>query len=389
MNICLIEPFYTGSHKRWADELANRSRHQIDILSLPGRHWKWRMHGAAVTLAHEYLSRGKRYDAILASDMLDLSIFISLLRREIAHIPIGLYFHENQLLYPWSPRDADTKKGRDLHYAFINYSSALAADRLYFNSDYHRHAFLGALPGFLARYPDFENKETVPELEAKSDTLWLGMDLNAFDAYRCENRGVDSDRPLILWNHRWEYDKNPIGFFRILYQLLDRGIEFDLALLGESFDEAPPYFVEAKKRLGNRIVHYGHAEQFSDYATWLWKADLALVTSNQDFFGGSVVEAIHCGCHPILPNRLAYPDHLDPNRFESYFYETETDAVDLLARWIESGEWKASSILGAAIKRYDWSNQIDSYDRELESLASHSSVGRGKAGKATTLNADR
>ncbi|MFL3657355.1 MAG: DUF3524 domain-containing protein [Opitutales bacterium] len=369
MRICLIEPFYTGSHKRWADELASRSRHEIDILSLPGRHWKWRMHGAAITLAREFSSKNQRYDLILASDMLDLTVFLSLLRREISQTPVALYFHENQLLYPWSPRDADTKKGRDLHYAFINYTSALAADKLFFNSDYHRTAFLAAIPEFLTRYPDFENKETVPQLEAKSQTLWLGMDLKAFDTHHCPNRGTQSERPLIVWNHRWEYDKNPIGFFRILYQLMERGIDFDLALLGESFEEAPPYFVEARERLGSRIVHYGIAEQFSDYATWLWKADIALVTSNQDFFGGSVVEAIYCGCHSILPNRLAYPDHIDKNQNQSNFYESESEAVDLLEQWIESKAWMKSSTLNETANRYDWSNLIASYDTEFESLA--------------------
>ncbi|MDE0767071.1 MAG: DUF3524 domain-containing protein [Opitutaceae bacterium] len=369
MRICLIEPFYTGSHKRWADELVTRSRHDIDILSLPGRHWKWRMHGAAITLADEFASRNQSYDLILASDMLDLTVFLSLLRREISHIPVAFYFHENQLLYPWSPRDADTKKGRDFHYAFINYTSALAADKLFFNSDYHRTAFLAALPEFLDRYPDFNNKETVLQLESKSQTLWLGMDLKAFDAHRLPNRGAQSDRPLIVWNHRWEYDKNPIGFFRILYQLVDRGIEFDLALLGESFEEAPPYFVEAKERLGSRIVHYGIAKAFSDYANWLWQADIALVTSNQDFFGGSVVEAIYCGCHLIIPNRLAYPDHIDTDQNQSNFYESETDAVDLLEKWIKSKAWKKPSTLSKSVRRYDWSNQIEHYDEEFETLA--------------------
>ena len=369
MRICLIEPFYTGSHKRWADELASRSRHEIDILSLPGRHWKWRMHGAAITLAREFSSKNQRYDLILASDMLDLTVFLSLLRREISQTPVALYFHENQLLYPWSPRDADTKKGRDLHYAFINYTSALAADKLFFNSDYHRTAFLAAIPEFLTRYPDFENKETVPQLEAKSQTLWLGMDLKAFDTHHCPNRGTQSERPLIVWNHRWEYDKNPIGFFRILYHLMERGIDFDLALLGESFEEAPPYFVEARERLGNRIVHYGIAEQFSDYATWLWKADIALVTSNQDFFGGSVVEAIYCGCHSILPNRLAYPNHINISQNQSNFYKSESDAVDLLEQWIKSKAWKKPSTLNEPVNRYDWSNLIASYDTEFKSLA--------------------
>lgn len=327
------------------------------------------MHGAAVTLAERYRSSGVRYDAILASDMLDLPLFLSLLRQETAGIPVGLYFHENQILYPWSPRDGDKKKGRDLHYGFINYASALAADKVYFNSDYHRTAFTKALPEFLKRYPDFQNTETATEIARKSETLWLGMDLSAFDPHRRENRGSVEDVPLILWNHRWEYDKNPHGFFKTLYELVDRDVAFDLALVGEGFEEAPPYFEEAKQRLGDRIVTYGKLSQFSEYAELLWFADILLVTSNQDFFGQSVVEAIYCGCHPVLPRRLAYPDHLDPEQHPGNFYRTEEEAADTLATHIISGRWKTPFEPGRAMARYDWDLQIGNYDAAFADLA--------------------
>lgn len=330
------------------------------------------MHGAAITLAEQYRSREIKYDAILVSDMLDLPLFLSLLRRETVATPVGIYFHENQLLYPWSPRDGDIKKGRDLHYAFINYSSALAADKLYFNSDYHRLAFLEALPQFLRRYPDFQNLGSLSEISGKSSTLWLGTDLRAFDTHHRSNRGAKSDKPLIVWNHRWEYDKNPIAFFRILYDLLDRGFEFDLALLGQGFEEEPPYFKEAKERLADRVIHYGKLPRFSDYAQLLWQADISLVTSNQDFFGQSVVESIYCGCHPILPNRLAYTNHLDPSEWETHFYNTDQEALQKTIQLIESNQWKAPFKGSHLASRYDWTSQIEVYDLSLEQLMLYS-----------------
>lgn len=36
-------------------------------------------------------------------------------------------------------------------------------------------------------------------------------------------------------------------------------------------------------------------------ARWLWQSDVLLVTSQQEYFGVSVVEAMHCGCYPLLP----------------------------------------------------------------------------------------
>ena len=75
MNILYIEPYFSGSHKQWATSLKKYSKNKIDILSLPGKKWKWRMHGGAVTLADKFLKRNKSYDLILVSDFLNLPVF--------------------------------------------------------------------------------------------------------------------------------------------------------------------------------------------------------------------------------------------------------------------------------------------------------------------------
>ncbi len=325
------------------------------------------MHGAAITLAERLLSQNSEYDLILTTDMLDVAVFTSLIRRRYARTPVAIYFHENQLCYPWSPGDMDAKRQRDRHYVFINYTSSLAADRVYFNSNYHRETFLAALPEFLDAYPDFENKGTVAAIEAKSATLPLGLDLTAFDPYwqQTEEAG---DVPLLLWNHRWEYDKGPVAFCRLLDALLERGLEFQVALLGQQPSAEPPYFAKARERWGERVAAYGTADSFEDYAAWLWRADILPVTSEQDFFGGSVVEAVYCGCHPLLPKRLAYPNHFDVNEYPISYYESEDEAVERLAELIANEGWKQPSPLREKAARYDWREMIERYDREFERM---------------------
>ena len=132
MNITLVEPFYTGSHRQWAINLQKYSRHNISILSLPGRFWKWRMHGAAVTLASRMNNLLEIPDLLVVTDMLDVAVFKALLDQRFSAIPILLYFHENQITYPWSLDDPDPGLQRDRHYGFINYTSCLAADRIAF-----------------------------------------------------------------------------------------------------------------------------------------------------------------------------------------------------------------------------------------------------------------
>ena len=77
MKILLIEPYYTGSHREWAEGYKKYSGHEIKIISMKGQFWKWRMHGGAVTLANQFEQLGWIPDYILASDMLDLSTFLS------------------------------------------------------------------------------------------------------------------------------------------------------------------------------------------------------------------------------------------------------------------------------------------------------------------------
>src|SRR5438093_8004810 len=122
-SIVLLEPYDSGSHAAWLRGYQRHSRHHIDILSLPGQWWQWRMQGGAVTLARLFLDSGLSPDLIVASDMLDLTTFLALTREKTAHVPTAVYFHENQLTYPPGPRQK-----RDLHYGFINYASALAAN---------------------------------------------------------------------------------------------------------------------------------------------------------------------------------------------------------------------------------------------------------------------
>ena len=362
LNIVLLEPFFSGSHQQWAEGLQKYSRHNIVILSLPGRHWKWRMHGGAVSLAKQFNELNNQPDLILGTSMLDFSTFIGLTKDKSAGIPTAIYFHENQLTYPWSPQDRDVKHKRDNHYAFINYTSAIVADKVFFNSVYHLESFIGALPKFLNQFPDKREKENIDFIQQKSEVLHLGMDLFRFDKFR---HHTVNDEPVLLWNHRWEYDKNPKEFFEILFKLEDEGIKFKLIVLGEQNDMNPPIFDEAKSKLKNRILHWGYAETFEEYARLLWKADILPVTSNQDFFGGSVVEAMYCGCFPVLPNRLVYPEHLSDQQIEECLY-TDGELFEKLRSTIK--KW-VNQEFSFDVKRYDWNRIINQYDCTFTSLA--------------------
>ena len=141
---------------------------------------------------------------------------------------------------------------------------------------------------------------------------------------------------LSIWNHRWEFDKNPELFFQTLFKLKKEGIEFELAVLGEQFKEYPPIFNEARLRLSDNIIQFGYCESFQEYAKWLWRADVLPVTSNQDFFGISIVEAVYCNTYPILPKRLSYPELFELENNSHYFYKNDTEFYQTLKKYLLS-----------------------------------------------------
>ncbi|NQT21757.1 MAG: DUF3524 domain-containing protein, partial [Planctomycetes bacterium] len=249
LHILAVEPYYGGSHKAFVDGLMRHSAHKMELFSLPARKWKWRMRAAAINLAQWVRRNGPRVDVLFASDFLSMADFAGLCP-EMAGVPKVAYFHENQLTYPEQIED-----NRDYQFLFTNITTCLAADRVYFNSAYHRTSMIREVELFLRRMPDFAPEGVPEEIEAKSGVLHVGCELSECDAIPATTSGGPA---VILWNHRWEHDKAPETFFEVLFGLADAGADFRLVVVGEHFREHPPIFDVARERLSGRIVQFGH-----------------------------------------------------------------------------------------------------------------------------------
>lgn len=361
MKIALLAPYCTGSHAAWADGLIRSSRHEITLLPLTGFFWKWRMHGGAVTLARHFMEGDLHPDLLLTTDMLDLTTFLALTRSRTHATPVALYMHENQLTYP-----VPAGEKRDLHYGFINYATMMAADRVFFNSAFHLESFFDELPRLLKHFPDYNELNSIARLREKSVVLPLGVDLKRYDRFRPAESRIGP--ALILWNHRWEYDKNPSEFFRALYQLADEGVDFQVALAGENYRQAPAEFETARERLGSRVVHYGFAESFEEYARLLWRADILPVTSHHDFFGVSVVEAIYCDTFPLLPKRLTYSDFIPAEWREECLYQDYDELLAQLRRCLTEIDRCRQETPRESVATYDWSIMAGEYDERLQAV---------------------
>src|SRR5688572_25307439 len=312
--VLFLDPYHGPSHAALSLTLRARSRHQVTLLTLPPRKWKWRMRGAALAL-EPALRALPAPDLLIVTDMLNLPEALGLLRdRWGAGLPIILYFHENQLTYPLGSGDK-----RDLHFGLVNIHSALAADRVLFNSRFHLEDFLGAIPKVLRQMPDERPEGIADRIRARSEVLGLPIEVPA---------GALSKEPWVLWNHRWEEDKDPAAFFRVMARLDARGTSFMMAVAGPTFREVPACFESARRDLGHRIAHWGHVPGRDEYHRLLARCRAVVSTARHEFYGLAVREAIALGCHPLLPRRVVYPE-LTRGR-AAFLYDTEDELATRL-----------------------------------------------------------
>ncbi len=367
MNLLVLEPYYAGSHRAFVDGWRAHSRHDWTLLTLPGYKWKWRMRHAAFTFAEEITRRyhdGHRWDALVATDMIDLAELLGLTRSILPSIPVVAYFHENQLTYPTLHHGE-----RDYHFALTNFATAAAADRVWFNSDFHRCEFFAELGRFFRRMPDYPPLAHLEQLAEKSSVYPQGV-------YPIPPRPDRTPGPLrILWAGRWEYDKNPEDFFAAVGHLRDSGVDFRLSVIGEQFEHTPPVFAAARETFADRIDRWGYLESRADYERCLAESDLIVSTAIHEFFGVTIVEAAAAGAFPVVPNRLAYPELFPPDTYGDFFYDGSVQSLNkklmtLLDRFTRTGSvWapESPSALPAA-QRFMWSSLAPALDNAVAAL---------------------
>lgn len=363
MKFLFLEPFYGGSHRDFADGLIAHSRHRIDLVSLPARFWKWRMRGAALYFANK-IRNPAPFSGLIITDLMGLADIKALWGADCP--PALAYFHENQLSYPLAPGES-----MDYQFGFTDITTAASADKVLFNSQTHRDAFFSLLPPFLKMMPEYHPDWVVGAIRSKSGVLYPGCQFNGKNSAPPFKRDDKIRPPLIIWNHRWEFDKNPEEFFAALDEVERMGLDFQLALLGENFQVLPKAFVAARDRFANRIVCYGYEKSKAKYYEWLKSGSIIISTADQENFGIAVVEAVRYGCIPLLPNRLVYPEIIPEELHQEVLYNDRTEMVEKLCILLSKNlhRRKLGDRLSPAMQRFAWDNVIDRYDLELEKLA--------------------
>ncbi|MFH1216234.1 MAG: DUF3524 domain-containing protein [Pseudomonadota bacterium] len=353
MRILVLEPYYGGSHQSFLAGLAAHLPFVFDIRCLPARNWKWRMRFSAPYFAG-ILPKTREHDVVLCSTFVDVAVLRGLGPSWLHEAPILTYYHENQFVYPVQVDDK-----RDMHFAVTNMLTAAASNKTAFNSFYNMDTFMAGCEDICRKIPDMKIDITA-SIRAKAEVLYPPVDFRDLDD-ALSLPPLHGKVPVIVWNHRWEHDKNPELFFETLFCLQEQQVDFNVVLLGQSFEHQPEIFANAVAKLGNRILHVGFVQDKKEYCRWLANGDIVVSTARHEFYGIAVIEAVRAGCRPLLPDRLSYPE-LFPKEF---LYEEK----DFLYRLKEAlhleriGRSRGNELTG----KYSW-NQLSGRYKEWFSI---------------------
>ncbi len=342
--ILVVEPYYGGSHKQFLIGLSKIIDAEFIFLTLPARKWKMRMQLSAPWFVDCIKNLADRcFDTVLCSTFVDVAVLKAMLTNVEdwnSNCIFCTYFHENQFAYPSQIADRSLQQ-----FTALNFTTALTSDKLAFNSEYNRNTFFDSSARYIKRSVDMDLRGVLHQIEEKSTILYPGVD---FDGVYCKKGRKDSI-PVICWNHRWEHDKDPDSFFRALYELEKRKYEFKIIVLGQSFQKNPDCFSKAKDHFKNKTIHFGYAESRDEYLSLLQRSDIVVSTALHEFFGISIVEAVHYGCIPVVPDRLSYPE-LYPKKYRY----NESGLVEMLAYYLENIEIMREDCIFLETVKYSW-----------------------------------
>jgi len=316
--IWLLSAYRSASHAAWANWLVETfDEFNWQVLELPGRHFRWRIRGNPLSWLNK-LPESKP-DLILATSMVDLATLKGL-HPQLANAACIYYFHENQFAYPTSKKQHESVDPQ-----MVQLYGALAADKIFFNSTYNRDSFLDGVDRLLNMLPD-EVPDNITQ-GLKNKTALLPVPVSKIEP-------ADQKNPkLIVWNHRWEYDKAPEVFVEALHKLDKMNIDFQLALLGERPANKTTDLLHIEKYFSDKIIINEKVTK-QDYQKYLSLSSIVVSTAIHEFQGLAMLEAVSAGAVPVVPDDLCYTEQY-PAEFQ--YEANNSDALaDVLFRFLKS-----------------------------------------------------
>lgn len=146
----------------------------------------------------------------------------------------------------------------------------------------------------------------------------------------------------VIFSSRWDSEKRPDIFLKIVDCVLrerkGKDIKFvittssqvlksndrNLLILLDKYLEKYPNNLELRENQSKEQYYHN-----------LLESTIQINTADQDFVSWTLLEATACGCRPLYPNYLSFPEVLNYNASLMYCKDDPADAALSILRWID------------------------------------------------------
>uniref|UniRef100_A0A8D1RV24 tRNA-queuosine alpha-mannosyltransferase n=1 Tax=Sus scrofa TaxID=9823 RepID=A0A8D1RV24_PIG len=305
MSILIIEAFYGGSHKQLVDLLQEELGDCV-LYTLPAKKWHWRARTSALYFSQN-IPASEHYRILFASSVLNLTELVAL-RPDLGKLKKILYFHENQLVYP-----VKKCQERDFQYGYNQILSCLVADVVVFNSVFNMESFLTSIGKFMKLIPDHRPQGLESIIRPKCQVLYFPIRFPDVSRFLPQHKALHLQKILSLKENGTAAQSMALPF-----QEEQTGSE---NLLKSLDSESGPCDVTQQEHLGSSARQESYLKTFSasDNSSSHHEenkqnpCDVLRGADDQQkplhiVWPHRWLEAVYCGCYPLCPKDLVYPE---------------------------------------------------------------------------------
>ncbi|XP_074926348.1 tRNA-queuosine alpha-mannosyltransferase isoform X5 [Chelonoidis abingdonii] len=361
MSILLIEAFYGGSHKQLADLLQEEIEECV-LYTLPAKKWHWRARTAALYFM-QTVPANANYRILFASSVLNLTELIAL-RPDLGKLKKVLYFHENQLAYP-----VQKYQERDFQYGYNQILSCLVADIVVFNSAFNMESFLTSIGKFLKLIPDHRPKDLEKIIRPKCQVLHFPVRFPDVSRFMPEHKLAHLEKITGVRGNGDTYLFRCLPFqqkYRATESLMknsssspESGLCEAQSGLCTTQQERLQYPLTSLEKLNKSEASESTNQEVS------CQEDKQHVTFNPcNLLSGTDyqqrplhivwphrwIEAVYCGCYPLCPNALVYPEIFPAE----YLYSTPEQLFKRLQNFCKRPDIVRKHLYKGEMDQFSW-----------------------------------
>uniref|UniRef100_A0A2K6PHW8 tRNA-queuosine alpha-mannosyltransferase n=1 Tax=Rhinopithecus roxellana TaxID=61622 RepID=A0A2K6PHW8_RHIRO len=354
MSILIIEAFYGGSHKQLVDLLQEELGDCV-LYTLPAKKWHWRARTSALYFS-QTIPISEHYRTLFASSVLNLTE-LAALRPDLGKLKTILYFHENQLIYP-----VKKCQERDFQYGYNQILSCLVADVVVFNSVFNMESFLTSIGKFMKLIPDHRPKDLESIIRPKCQVIYFPIRFPDVSRFMPKHKTTHLKKMLSL-----KGNGGTVLSMALPFQPEQRDSEGLLKNSNSECDAHCGLDTARQEYLGNSLRQESdlkkctspensssHCGENKQNLTVNPCATLGGVANQQRLlhivWPHRWLEAVYCGCYPLCPKDLVYPEIFPAE----YLYSTPEQLSKRLQNFCKRPDIVRKHLYKGEIAPFSW-----------------------------------